>query len=209
MKAHTAAQFMIFPAFAATCFADSTSQSSSFALAHGGRSKNSANASDSASGTNADAEVCGEECDANADSSSQYHESSSLNDEYQELVQNVNKRFQDAKNSQQPPPCTAECNYYGQLYCADESFRHIDMCNTCTCRKGGKVSCTFRYCDGPCDGPTCQYGFEGNVTSFCTGESWQATDGLNLCICDSEGVVHCTEEKKREIPRVMLRLLKP
>eukprot|EP00563_Minutocellus_polymorphus_P019409 CAMPEP_0197721136 /NCGR_PEP_ID=MMETSP1434-20131217/4285_1 /TAXON_ID=265543 /ORGANISM="Minutocellus polymorphus, Strain CCMP3303" /LENGTH=138 /DNA_ID=CAMNT_0043306095 /DNA_START=55 /DNA_END=467 /DNA_ORIENTATION=- len=129
MKAHTAAQFMIFVAFAATCIADSTSQSSSFALAHGGRiSKNSANASDSASGTNADAEVCGEECDADADSSSQYHESSSLNDEYQELVQNVNKRFQDAKSRSNHHPaqpnatttvsCTAPMSLFVTSTCA-------------------------------------------------------------------------------------------
>ena len=205
MKTTGAAHCAIVLVVLAVCSAGSTTQSSSFSSALGEKRSDSTNAA-SDSSTKNETGACGIACDieGESDMSDIGRISKSVNDEYQELVESVNKRFHD---SQQAPPCQAECNYYGQLYCSDESFRHIDQCNTCTCRKGGKVSCTVRYCNGPCDGPTCVYGMEGNTTSYCTGESWQAKDGINLCVCDADGIVHCTEETASEPQRVMLRLV--
>ena len=207
MKTRGVAHFAILMVVLAVCSAGSTTQSSSFSWALDETRSDSTNAA-SDSSTKNETGACGIDCDieGGSDMPKMNRISKSANDEYQELVESVNKRFYDAKNSQQAPPCQAECNYYGQLYCSDESFRHIDQCNTCTCREGGKVSCTVRYCNGPCDGPTCVYGMEGNTTSYCTGESWQVKDSINLCVCDADGIVHCTDEQKAEPKRVMLRL---
>lgn len=205
MKVTGAVHFAMLMVILAICSAGSTTQSPSFSSALDETRSDSANAA-SDSSTKNETGACRMDCDVEGESylPDMGRISKSVNDEYQELVNAVNKRFHDAKK---PPPCQAECNYYGQLYCADESFRHIDQCNTCTCWEGGKVSCTVRYCSGPCDGPTCMYGMEGNITSYCTGESWLAKDGINLCVCDEDGIVHCTDDKKSESKRVMLRLV--
>ena len=212
MKATEAVHRAIFMILLAVCSAGSASISSSFSSAPDETRSEATNAA-SDSSTKNKTRTCDIDCDVQAKGGMPDMNgiSKSANDEYQELVNSVNKRFHDAKKSQKRPPCQAECNYYGQLYCADESFRHIDQCNTCTCREGGKVSCTVRYCNGPCDGPTCMptcmYGMEGNTTSYCTGESWQAKDGIDLCVCDGDGIVHCMDKTKSESKRVMLRLV--
>ena len=108
-------------------------ESSSFSSALDETRSDSTNAA-SDSSTKNETGACGIDCDMEEerDMPGMGRVSKSVNDEYQELVESVNKRFHDAKNSQQAPPCQAECNYYCQLYCSDESFRHIDQCNTCT-----------------------------------------------------------------------------
>lgn len=199
---------LAFMVILAVCSADSARESSSISHTPEETKSDFANTASDSSNKN-QTEACAMECDdgAQRDMSDMHRLSKSVNDEYQELVNSVNKRFRDAKNAKQPPPCQPECNYYGQLYCVNESFQHFDRCNTCTCREGGKFSCTVQYCSGPCDGPTCMYGMEGNSTSYCKGESWQANDGINVCICDNGGIVHCTDEEREEPPRVMLRMV--
>uniref|UniRef100_A0A8W8NYD2 Uncharacterized protein n=1 Tax=Magallana gigas TaxID=29159 RepID=A0A8W8NYD2_MAGGI len=38
------------------------------------------------------------------------------------------------------------CNYRGETYNVGQNFHAGDDCNTCTCRSGGRVSCTKKTC---------------------------------------------------------------
>nr|XP_022311376.1 kielin/chordin-like protein [Crassostrea virginica]XP_022312436.1 kielin/chordin-like protein [Crassostrea virginica] len=76
------------------------------------------------------------------------------------------------------------CSYKGRDYNVGQKFPAGDDCNTCTCKRNGRVDCSDKTC-------FCKY----NGKKVKVGESVPKGDNCNTCTCKSNGRVSCTDKK--------------
>lgn len=74
------------------------------------------------------------------------------------------------------------CIHNSEIFMEGEEFK--DLCSTCTCGKGGAVTCDEKLC------PPCIYMDPNGRSALARGPY---NDGCNNCICTENGTPLCTE----------------